>query len=172
MLLFSRNAGLSITYDETSNNFHFQNIRVCTSIRPLFSYACVCVNDCILFFGGDDNFEIRASKDVHKYSIKENRWMKFEQTLPFGLSSFVAILDETNTYVYIIGGFDGKKAISTHIRVKVEKWMKEETDIEKQQIAEEDKKIEIEKTKVVKLIEMLSALRHNHNTQNMRTGYK
>ncbi|ETO23797.1 hypothetical protein RFI_13377, partial [Reticulomyxa filosa] len=147
MLLFFKNTGLSIIYNEKKNNFQFDNIRVCTTIKSFFSYGYVCINDVILFFGGDDDLESRALKDVYKYSIKQNKWMKFEQALPISLSGFVAILDKNNTYVHIIGGFDGKNVMATHMKVKMGQWMNEETETEKLWIEEEERKKEIEKTK-------------------------
>ncbi|ETO23919.1 WD-40 repeat protein [Reticulomyxa filosa] len=148
MWLFCYEKGLRIEYNEDTNTFGFHSIRVCTTIRSFYSYACVCVNDFILFFGGDDGAEIDALKDMYKYSITEDKWVKFEYSLPFPLTDCVATLNDNNMYVHIIGGYDGDDAVSTHIRTKVDNWMKEETEFEKKWLIEEEEKREIEDIKI------------------------
>ncbi|ETO00544.1 hypothetical protein RFI_36896, partial [Reticulomyxa filosa] len=54
MLLFYEDTGLLIEYDENNNTFQFQKIPVCHDMEPLYTCACVCVNDVILFFGGSN----------------------------------------------------------------------------------------------------------------------
>ncbi|ETO06003.1 hypothetical protein RFI_31393 [Reticulomyxa filosa] len=147
MILFCMNTGLFIQYDEDSNRFQFRELRVFSTISSLCAYSYICINDFILFFGGDGD-EIRATKEVHKYSMKENKWMKFEQTLPIAFTEGIVILDNDNMFMHIIGGSDGNKLLSTHIKTKVIEWMKEETEIEKQWILEETEKIELEKLKI------------------------
>ncbi|ETO18291.1 hypothetical protein RFI_18988 [Reticulomyxa filosa] len=121
MLLFCFKTGLSIEYDEDNNTFQFHQIPVCKDIAPFYAYAYVCINDIILFFGGYGNRT--CSKFVHKYSIRENKWMIFQNTLPSPLCNFVAILSEEDNHIYIIGGEDDKKIISlTHIKTKVREW--------------------------------------------------
>ncbi|ETO11819.1 hypothetical protein RFI_25558 [Reticulomyxa filosa] len=121
MFLFCRNTGLLIEYDKNINIFQFHQRSVCRSIAPLFKYAYVCVNDAILFFGG---FHYpNASKAVHKYSIRENKWMAFENALPSPLYYCVAILNEENNHIHIIGGKDDKMTtVSTHMETKVYLW--------------------------------------------------
>ncbi|ETN99196.1 hypothetical protein RFI_38285, partial [Reticulomyxa filosa] len=108
MVLFCKKTGLSIEYDEDDNTFQFCNLPVCKSIAVFSHYAYVCINDVILFFGG-----------MHKYSIRENKWMTFQNTLLSPLGDCVAILSEDNTYVHIIGE-------STHVKTQVSELLSEE----------------------------------------------
>ncbi|ETO08354.1 hypothetical protein RFI_29035 [Reticulomyxa filosa] len=71
MLLFYQNTGLSIKYYEYNNNFQFRPLFVCDDIAKLSNYACVYINDIILFFGGWNSSEHVVSKCVHKYSIRK-----------------------------------------------------------------------------------------------------
>ncbi|ETO31966.1 hypothetical protein RFI_05151 [Reticulomyxa filosa] len=124
ILLFCFKTGLSIEYDEDNNIFKFHQLQVCDDIAPLFRYAYVCINDAILFFGGcnnifDENFIV--SKAVYMYSIREYKWITFENTLPSSLTDFVAILSEDSTYVHIIGGHE-KEILSIHMKTKVSGW--------------------------------------------------
>ncbi|ETO35448.1 hypothetical protein RFI_01613 [Reticulomyxa filosa] len=147
MLLFCEHAGLSINYNEKTNAFQYQKLQVCTTLRPLFGYACVRVDDAILFFGGY-NINI-SSKDVHKYLIKKDKWIKFENTLPIPCGFSCGILNEDNTYIYILGGyiegFIQENRLSTLIKTSVEKWTKKDkTKVEKQWVAEEREKRDLE----------------------------
>ncbi|ETO06658.1 hypothetical protein RFI_30735, partial [Reticulomyxa filosa] len=84
MILFCEKTGLSIDYDEDDNTFQFCKLPVCDDIAPFFRYAYVFVNDTILFFGGwNGKFGDKkiASKAVHKYSIRKNKWKIFQNTL-------------------------------------------------------------------------------------------
>ncbi|ETO09323.1 hypothetical protein RFI_28064, partial [Reticulomyxa filosa] len=90
-------------------------------IAPLNHYAYVCVNDIILFFGG--YCDGVHSRSVHKYSIRENKWTKFQNTLPSPLDSCIAILNEEDNYIHIIGGEDDKyTTLSTHMKTKLRIW--------------------------------------------------
>ncbi|ETN99048.1 hypothetical protein RFI_38439 [Reticulomyxa filosa] len=123
MLLFCENTGLSIEYDEDNNTFQFHQLPVCDDIAPFFCYAYVCINDIILFFGGrNDEFDYVVSKSVHKYSIRENKWMSFQNNLPNPLYNCVAILSEEDNHIYIIGGNDENETVSTHTKTKVRVW--------------------------------------------------
>ncbi|ETO10536.1 hypothetical protein RFI_26841 [Reticulomyxa filosa] len=123
MLLFCKNTGLSIEYDEDSNTFQFHQLPICDDIAPLHRYAYVCINDIILFFGGWDINKSFFSKFVYKYSIGENKLMTFENTLPIPLGDCVAILNENDTDIHIIGGLDNKNTkLSTHMKTKVRVW--------------------------------------------------
>ncbi|ETO36598.1 hypothetical protein RFI_00464, partial [Reticulomyxa filosa] len=67
---------LSIEYDENNNTLQFHKLPVCDDITSFSSYAYVCINDLILFFGGWNSMygaERFISKSVHKYSIRENK---------------------------------------------------------------------------------------------------
>ncbi|ETO02616.1 hypothetical protein RFI_34802, partial [Reticulomyxa filosa] len=112
---------LSIEYDEDNNTFQFQKLPVCDNIAPFYQYAYVCINDIILFFGGFSSDIV--SKSVHKYSIRENKWMTFKNTLPSPLYDCVAILIEEDNHIHIIGGIDDKNTeVSTHMKTKVRAW--------------------------------------------------
>ncbi|ETO21263.1 hypothetical protein RFI_15939, partial [Reticulomyxa filosa] len=120
MLLFYRKTGLSIGYNEDNNIFQFHKLPVCEDIASFCAYAYVYVNDVIFFFGGLNYPNV--SKLVHEYSIQENKWITFENTLPGPLRGCVAILSEED-YLHIIGGQDDKTTIvSTHIKTKVRIW--------------------------------------------------
>ncbi|ETO32360.1 hypothetical protein RFI_04757 [Reticulomyxa filosa] len=148
MLLFCQDKGFSIEYDEDDNNFKFNEVWVCSTIRPFYAYAYVCINDFILFFGGhttDDD----CSKDVHKFSMTTNKWRKFEHTLPSPLYACFGTLSRDNTFVHIIGGkYDKKNVSALHIKANVKEWMREETEIEKQWIMIEKEKQEIHEIKM------------------------
>ncbi|ETN98446.1 hypothetical protein RFI_39054 [Reticulomyxa filosa] len=125
MLLFCYHTGLSIEYDEDNNTFKFYQLPVCNDMKPFYQYAYVYVNDITLFFGGSNYPTI--SKSVHKYSIRKNKWMTFQNILPSPLRDCVAILSEDNTYVYIIGGENGNNMpMSIHMKTEVSEWLSEE----------------------------------------------
>ncbi|ETO34273.1 hypothetical protein RFI_02821 [Reticulomyxa filosa] len=124
MLLFCKKTGLSIEYNEDNNAFQFHQLHVCDDIAPFNRYAYVRINDIILFFGGYWNdSKLIVSKSVYKYSIRENKWTTFQNTLPSPLYECVAILREDDNYIHIIGGRDDKNAIvSTHMKTAVRVW--------------------------------------------------
>ncbi|ETN99858.1 hypothetical protein RFI_37609 [Reticulomyxa filosa] len=122
MLLFCFKTGLSIEYDEDNNTFQFHQLHVCDYIAPFNEYAYTCINNIILFFGGLNGNNVH-SKSVHKYSIRGNKWMTFQNTLPSKLHHFAAILNEEDNDIHLIGGVDYKKTIlSTHMKTKVSLW--------------------------------------------------
>ncbi|ETO33045.1 hypothetical protein RFI_04062 [Reticulomyxa filosa] len=100
MLLFLEKTGLSIKYDEDNNTFEFHELRVCSTMRALRNYAYVCIDDCILFFGGNDE------NKIHKYAMKDGKWTKFKYVIPNPLSDITAIVNEDDMYVHLIGGRD------------------------------------------------------------------
>ncbi|ETO05776.1 hypothetical protein RFI_31620, partial [Reticulomyxa filosa] len=121
MLLFCEKTGLSIKYNEDNNAFQFQKLPVCDDIAPFYEYAYVCINDFILFFGGSNYPDV--SKSVYKYSIRENKWMTFQDTLPSPLRDCVAILSEKDNDIHIIGGVNDKDIkVSSHMKTKVRAW--------------------------------------------------
>ncbi|ETO33106.1 hypothetical protein RFI_04001 [Reticulomyxa filosa] len=123
MLLFYFKTGLSIEYDEDDNIFQFHQLSVCDDIVLFNCYAHVCINDIILFFGGLNHNNHIFSKSVYKYSIEENKWTIFQNTLPNSLYNCVAILSEDNTHIHIIGGRqDDDIELSTHMKTKVHMW--------------------------------------------------
>ncbi|ETN98837.1 hypothetical protein RFI_38651, partial [Reticulomyxa filosa] len=118
MLLFYREIGLSIEYDEDNNTFQFHQLPVYHDIVSLFRYAYVCIDDIILFFGGLNIYNNTVSRSVHKYSIREDKWMTFQNTLPSPSFDCVAILSEEDSHIYVIGGRDNEKtAIKTNVRI-------------------------------------------------------
>ncbi|ETO11420.1 hypothetical protein RFI_25954, partial [Reticulomyxa filosa] len=157
MLLFCYDTGLLIEYNEENKTFQFHPLPVCDDIASLNFYAYVYVNDAILFFGGLNISNNVISKSVHKYSIRENKWMTFQNTLPSLLKECIAILSEDNTYVHIIGGKNEKnQCVSMHMKTKVNEWpseeeMKKENKLkieeEKEEKKEEDKNNKIKKEK-------------------------
>ncbi|ETO32969.1 hypothetical protein RFI_04136 [Reticulomyxa filosa] len=121
MLFFCRKAGSLIEYDEDKNIFRFYQLPVCDDIALFNAYAYVCINDVILFFGGSNYPDI--SRSVYKYSIREKKWVTFENILPNLLYDCVAILSEEDNDIYIIGGLDNKKkAASTHMKTRLRVW--------------------------------------------------
>ncbi|ETO05032.1 hypothetical protein RFI_32365 [Reticulomyxa filosa] len=117
MLLFCRKTGLSIEYSEDDNAFQFHQLPVCDS--PFFCYAYVCINDVLFSFGGYDDC---VSKSVHKYSIRENKWMTLQNTLPSPLYGCVAILSEEDNHIHVIGGHDEDTKVSIHMKTNVRFW--------------------------------------------------
>ncbi|ETO07559.1 zinc finger protein [Reticulomyxa filosa] len=164
MLLFCFETGLSIEYDEDNNTFQFQKLSVCKDIAPLFSYAYVCINDVILFFGGLNNSKWAVSKSMHKYSIRENKWMTFQSTLPIPLFDCVAILSEDNTNVHIIGGANDKfESMSTHMKTEVSEWLSEE---EMKKVIELKVEEEKEKKKKKKKKKEMETMKKDNNVEH------
>ncbi|ETO03209.1 hypothetical protein RFI_34201 [Reticulomyxa filosa] len=121
IMLFYKKIGLSIEYNEDNNTFQFHQLPVCDDIAQLYAYAYLCINDVIFFFGGFG--DKAASKSVHKYSIREKKWMTFQNTLPNPLFNCIAILSEEDNYIHIIGGKNNNCAILlTHMKTKVSLW--------------------------------------------------
>ncbi|ETO36626.1 Pfs, NACHT and WD domain protein, partial [Reticulomyxa filosa] len=125
MILFHKNEGLIITFDEDKNLFHFNKVTDCTSMRPVYYYGYTYVSDFILFFGGSDEYIKVHSKEIYKYSIIENKWTKFEQDLPFSLRYCVAMLSKDNKFIHIVGGYAGKKELLPHLKIKITELMKD-----------------------------------------------
>ncbi|ETO31596.1 hypothetical protein RFI_05523 [Reticulomyxa filosa] len=125
MLLFCDETGLSIEYDEDNNHFQFHELPVCDGIESFCGHVYVCINDVILFFGGKywDGNRLIASKSVHKYSIRKNKWITFQNILRSPLYECTGILNEEDNHIHIIGGLDDEDtAVSTHIKTKVRTW--------------------------------------------------
>ncbi|ETO34966.1 Pfs, NACHT and WD domain protein, partial [Reticulomyxa filosa] len=145
MMLFHKNTGLSIEYDENYNIFQFYDVRVCTTLRPFCCYGFVYVNDCILFFGGYNETK-NDLREVYQYSIVKDQWIKFKSTLPMSLNCCTAILSGDQKFVYIIGGYDENKILSVNMKTIVKKWMSVRTEIEHSWIKSEEKERDIEET--------------------------
>ncbi|ETN99925.1 hypothetical protein RFI_37542, partial [Reticulomyxa filosa] len=150
MILFCRDKGLEVQYDENSNTFYFETLAVCSSMRLLYSYAYVYVNvnDSILFFGGHTP-DSDCSKAVHKYSITTKEWIKFEQTLPNPCFACFGIVSSDNKSVHLLGGRSEESSVSMmHMKTDVNEWMKTETALERQWLTEEKERHELEKLKI------------------------
>ncbi|ETO36035.1 hypothetical protein RFI_01027 [Reticulomyxa filosa] len=120
MILFCKNTGLSIEYDEDNNTLQFHQLPICDDIEPLFAYAYVRINDIILFFGGYNHI---YSKLVCQYSIQEKTWITFKHTLPIPLYHCIGILNKNNNCIHIIGGNNDKHiTVSTHMKTKISEW--------------------------------------------------
>ncbi|ETN98653.1 hypothetical protein RFI_38839, partial [Reticulomyxa filosa] len=52
MMLFCKDTGLSVEYNEDKNTFQFHKLTVCDHIASFNYYAYLCINGIILFFGG------------------------------------------------------------------------------------------------------------------------
>ncbi|ETO10808.1 WD-40 repeat protein [Reticulomyxa filosa] len=144
MILFCDNEGFIINYNEDENTFQFNKLWICTTMKTLKSYGYTLIDDFILFFGGHNAIKTNVSNGVHRFSIINNKWLKFEQTLPIPLTDCVAISNKSNTHLYIVGGYYGKNKISTHLITEVNEWIRKETEAEKQWMIEEEEKREIE----------------------------
>ncbi|ETO11009.1 hypothetical protein RFI_26367, partial [Reticulomyxa filosa] len=120
MLLFKYATGLLIEYDEDNNTFQCHQLPVCENVALSYKYAYVFINDFVLFFGGWNMNTSSVSKSLHKYSIRENKWTTFENTLPSPLRDCVAILSEEDNHIHIIGGNNDKGiTVLTHMKTKV-----------------------------------------------------
>ncbi|ETO27769.1 hypothetical protein RFI_09363 [Reticulomyxa filosa] len=110
MVLFCKMTGLVIEYETIQTNLHFM---------------CY-LNAIILFFGGWNDcigFNKVVSKAVYKYAICDNKWTKFEHTLPIALNDCAGIINEDDTYIHILGGEDAEfNVMMTHIRTRMETW--------------------------------------------------
>ncbi|ETN98536.1 WD-40 repeat protein, partial [Reticulomyxa filosa] len=106
-----------IEYDEDNNTFQFHQLPVCKNIVTLCRYAYVRINDIILIFGGLNYSNI--SKSVHKYSIREKKWITFKDVLPVPLYHCSGILNKDNNYVYVIGGYTSRDCKLTNMKIKL-----------------------------------------------------
>ncbi|ETO22735.1 WD-40 repeat-containing protein [Reticulomyxa filosa] len=72
MILFCAKKGLMIKYNEDENIFQFHDIRVCSSLKSLSSYAYVYVNNFILFFGGEEEWT-KEETEIEKQWIEQEQ---------------------------------------------------------------------------------------------------
>ncbi|ETO06156.1 hypothetical protein RFI_31242 [Reticulomyxa filosa] len=69
-ILFCRNTGLLIKYDEQNKTFHYEKLPICTALNDFIACSFVYFYDFIFLFGGiNSKFEI--TKNLYKYSMKE-----------------------------------------------------------------------------------------------------
>ncbi|ETO06063.1 hypothetical protein RFI_31333, partial [Reticulomyxa filosa] len=120
MILFCKDIGFSIQYNEINNTFQFQKLWIIISL---------------------------FHKKIHKYFIIEDKWMKFDKTLPQISDNCIAILSEDNMYVHILGGRKSNSS-GTHIMTKVDEWFKAETKEEMQWMENEKERREFEQVKM------------------------
>ncbi|ETO13462.1 WD-40 repeat protein [Reticulomyxa filosa] len=135
MLLFYQSIGLSIKYDEDNNIFEFFNIRVCTTIRTFRQYQYIYVNNFILFFGESQ------SDEIYKYSIIENKWTKYKQTIPIPRDDYIAILSADQSFIHILLIFEG---VLAHVKIELNTWIKDEEEKDEQWMKEEEQRFDIE----------------------------
>ncbi|ETO14920.1 hypothetical protein RFI_22453 [Reticulomyxa filosa] len=95
-------------------------------MRLFNGYACVWIDDVILFFGGY-NSVIGISTDVHKYCVKEQTWMRFEKLCQSHCSIPMATM--------------------YHVKTNVMNWMKEPTEMEKRWMEEEEERVFLKEIK-------------------------
>ncbi|ETO32190.1 G-protein beta WD-40 repeats containing protein [Reticulomyxa filosa] len=145
MLLFCKEVGLSIKYNEASYNFELCTLQVCETMRQLKSYGYIRICNSILFFGGWNDNNKLIVKHFHRYSITNKTWTIFENILPVPLHSCAGILSDDNS-AYIIGGNSEDKTTTANICVK-SKWMEEAKAKEKQQRIEREERSIIERNR-------------------------
>ncbi|ETO26143.1 hypothetical protein RFI_10996 [Reticulomyxa filosa] len=138
MILFSGETGLSIEYNEDSNTLHYHKLQICEIIPYFKTYCYLSDYDVILFFGEPSGYTDQKN-EVYKYSIMEDKWMKFEHMLPIKFVDYVAIFDEDNAYVHILS----IPSMQIHMKVNAKEWMKEETESERKWIWEEKERKKI-----------------------------
>ncbi|ETO17312.1 hypothetical protein RFI_20013 [Reticulomyxa filosa] len=138
-VLFCKATGLLIEYDENENKFKFQKLPVFADLLPFYRYAYIQICDSILFFGGWNDyigFKSIVSKAVCQYSMDENKWIKFDHTLPISLNDCIGVLNDDKTHIHILGGEDGNCDVtSTHVKTKVLEWI----DTIEKEVLESDK---------------------------------
>ncbi|ETO08511.1 hypothetical protein RFI_28875 [Reticulomyxa filosa] len=144
MLLLCQGIVMDIQYNEQNNSFAFKKINMCKDMSKLSDYGGIYVNDSILFFGGGKSDMVLNT--VFKLFIKENRWMKFEHTLPLPLERCSVVVNTENTAIHIIGGHNKQRKLTAHLKTDVDTWTKEETEAEKLWMVEENERRNIEET--------------------------
>ncbi|ETO04848.1 hypothetical protein RFI_32549 [Reticulomyxa filosa] len=122
MLLFCKDTGLSIEYNEDKNILNFINYMFVRILHHLINMHMF-VSMILYCFGGDGRY-VQISIQVFN---SRKKWMTFRNTLPNQLCDCVAILSEDNRYVHIIGGVDDeRKPVSTHMKTEVSEWLNKE----------------------------------------------
>ncbi|ETO07070.1 hypothetical protein RFI_30319 [Reticulomyxa filosa] len=119
MIILSFDKMIFIKYNEKYNTIICNYVPVRQSMVEFHGHAYIHLNEHILFFGGYNRNNLRL---LHKYSIQENIWSIFEETLPIALSDGVAVLSEDND-IHIIGGMDQEhNELVIHIKTKLRLW--------------------------------------------------
>ncbi|ETO25285.1 hypothetical protein RFI_11850 [Reticulomyxa filosa] len=118
MLLFCGNEGLSMEYDEDNKTFQFNKLPVAATIKPYHRYGCVYVDEFIFFFGGADYWNVL--KTMHVFSMQEMQWIKFDNFFFSPVCNCIAVLNEYNATIHLIGGQDGNgNELSGHMKLNV-----------------------------------------------------
>ncbi|ETO35890.1 hypothetical protein RFI_01171 [Reticulomyxa filosa] len=93
-ILFCRNTGLLIKYDEQNQTFHYEKLPISTHTQEKIN-------------------------SVYKYSMKDKTWNECKITLPMKISlSFAILNDDTN--VHVIGGLNGNNELKMHVSMNIE----------------------------------------------------
>ncbi|ETO00177.1 hypothetical protein RFI_37274 [Reticulomyxa filosa] len=127
-ILFCKNAGVLIKYNEQDKNFTYEELPVCPVLRNSLFFSFAYVYDFAFLFGGrneiaqDYSFFFRGEKktSVYKYSMKEKTWNECNFTFPTEMyESFAILNDDTN--VHIIGGLNAKdEKLKMHVSANVD----------------------------------------------------
>ncbi|ETO35886.1 hypothetical protein RFI_01175 [Reticulomyxa filosa] len=113
-LLFHRNIGLLISFDEGQRTFTYENLPTCPELREVSSYAFLGCYGYVFLFGGCDNRSKAKTRCVWKYSISRKIWSVCKSKLPTEVSSSFALLDQNNVHVHVIGGVVTKEVQDYH----------------------------------------------------------
>ncbi|ETO01217.1 hypothetical protein RFI_36223, partial [Reticulomyxa filosa] len=95
-ILFCRNTGLLIKYDEQNKTFQYKKLPICPALDDFNTYSFV-------------------------YSMKEKTWNECKFTLPMEIDESFAILSDDNTNLHVIGGSneeDEKQEMHVSMNVK------------------------------------------------------
>ncbi|ETO13845.1 hypothetical protein RFI_23522 [Reticulomyxa filosa] len=137
-------------------------------IKVLRYYAYICIDNFILFFSGEG--DDGTSKEVHKYSMVENKWMRYEQTLPILMRPCVAVLSESKEFIHILGVSTEDEA-SVHMKTEMKRWLKKEQQLmveDKEQIDIEEIKIDMEEMGQKLNIEKLKIITTYHKKKKKK----
>ncbi|ETO00351.1 hypothetical protein RFI_37096 [Reticulomyxa filosa] len=158
-ILFCRNTGLLIKYDERNKTFHYEKLPICPALNGSYSYSFVYLYDFIFLFGGFNGNTWQKVKSVYKYSMKEKIWTECKFTLPMAISQSFAILSDDNKNVHVIGGRNAKYEIQKmHVNVNVEQLFEKSELLKMVKMYENSRgmeKVENTNTKIGKQIERM-----------------
>ncbi|ETO11121.1 WD repeat, SAM and U-box domain-containing protein 1 [Reticulomyxa filosa] len=114
-LLFHRNIGLLISFDESQFTFTYEHLQICPELRDVNSYASLCCYGYVFLFGGYDNRSKGKIKSVWKYSIASKTWSVCKSTpLSIEIDSAFVLLNPSKMQMHVIGGAGSCKEIQKH----------------------------------------------------------
>ncbi|ETO20931.1 hypothetical protein RFI_16272 [Reticulomyxa filosa] len=116
MALLSNTEVLLIKFDERTCSFQFDSCAMHPLVRYTFNYAYIYVKDLLVLFGGFDSFYLNK---VRVYSLKKRACEELTFKLPTSLDSSFAIINDDNTCVHLIGGFNGVERSTQHYRIRL-----------------------------------------------------